>query len=81
MEPAREGELTDAERRIVELVCEGLSNAQIAARLHSAPETVRWHLKNVFRKLDVGSRTELAVRVLRATEVPGSSRDPEQNPP
>lgn len=57
--------LSAAERRVVELVCEGLTNPQIAERLHLSRRTVQSHLYNVFKKLDVSSRTELATRAVR----------------
>lgn len=73
--------LTAAERRIVALVCEGLSNPEIATRLYTSPETVRWHLKNVFRKLDVSSRTALAMRVVKSGDLSAMGGDPQKNPP
>ena len=67
--------LTPTERRIVELVCRGLTNPQIAAELFVEPTTVRWHLKNVFRKLGVRTRTELVSRRLAG---PGDRADSDQ---
>ncbi len=60
--------LTATERRVVELVCEGLTNPQIAQRLSVSPRTVQGHLLKVFRKYRVSSRTELVVRLLRSAE-------------
>lgn len=54
-------ELTDAERSIIPLVAQGLTNKQIADRLFVAPSTIHWHLKNIFRKLGVHNRTQLAL--------------------
>ena len=54
-------DLTAAERSVVALVGEGLPNKQIAERLFIAPSTVHWHLKNIFRKLEVENRTQLAL--------------------
>jgi len=57
--------LTESEKRVVLLVAEGLTNPQIASRLFVSPQTVKTHMKNVFRKLGVSSRTELTVLVVR----------------
>jgi DNA-binding CsgD family transcriptional regulator len=56
-------ELTSQERRIAELVSEGNSNTDIAARLFISPRTVEYHLHKIFRKLEVASRTQLAALV------------------
>ena len=55
-------ELTPAERRVAELAALGLPNREIANALFVSPKTVEFHLRNVFRKLGVRSRTELARR-------------------
>jgi DNA-binding NarL/FixJ family response regulator len=52
--------LTPTERRIAQLAARGRGNSQIAHDLYVTSKTVEWHLGNVFRKLQVGSRTELA---------------------
>jgi DNA-binding CsgD family transcriptional regulator len=51
--------LTVREREIVRHVREGSTNREIAARLFLSPRTVDHHLRNVFRKLGIRSRTEL----------------------
>jgi DNA-binding CsgD family transcriptional regulator len=58
-------QLTPPERDVAALVSEGLTNQQVARRLHRSPHTVNFHLRNIFRKLDVRSRVELAVYVHR----------------
>jgi pimeloyl-ACP methyl ester carboxylesterase/DNA-binding CsgD family transcriptional regulator len=55
--------LTDAERPVVRLAGQGLTNAQIAARLYLSRYTVETHLKHAFAKLGVESRSELAALV------------------
>lgn len=53
-------ELTEREAAVLALVAEGVPNAGIAARLRMSANTVKFHLRNVFRKLDVDNRTEAA---------------------
>ncbi|HXW81156.1 MAG TPA: LuxR C-terminal-related transcriptional regulator, partial [Acidimicrobiales bacterium] len=52
--------LTPSERRVVSLVSQHLSNAEIAERLFVSPATVKSHLTRVFAKLGVTSRRQLA---------------------
>jgi DNA-binding NarL/FixJ family response regulator len=57
--------LTELELKILRLLTEGLSNEEIAAINQLARETVKGHLKSLFRKLDVKNRTEAAVLAVR----------------
>jgi DNA-binding CsgD family transcriptional regulator len=52
--------LTPAELHVVALVCEGLGNKDIAARLFVSPRTVQAHLTHVYTKLGLTSRVQLA---------------------
>jgi DNA-binding CsgD family transcriptional regulator len=52
--------LTAQERQIARLARDGVSNPEISTRLSLSPRTVEWHLRNVFTKLGIRSRRELA---------------------
>ena len=52
--------LTPREREILQLVAEGHSNAKLAKMLWVTEQTVKFHLSNVYRKLNVSNRTEAA---------------------
>jgi len=52
--------LTDSERQIVDLVAQGLSNQEAASQMFLSRHTVSFHLRSIFRKLDVSSRVQLA---------------------
>ncbi|MDR9373156.1 helix-turn-helix transcriptional regulator, partial [Conexibacter sp. JD483] len=56
-------ELTDAERRVVELAVTGMTNREVAAALFLSPKTVEAHLARVYRKLGIRSRAELGSRL------------------
>jgi NarL family two-component system response regulator LiaR len=51
-------DLTPREVEILQLVAEGMSNAELAARLWVGEQTIKFHLSNVYRKLHVSNRTE-----------------------
>ncbi len=55
--------LTPAEREVAELVVEGLSNREIAARRGASTKTVANQLRRIYQKLGVSSRFELAARL------------------
>ncbi|CAI8904262.1 HTH-type transcriptional regulator MalT [Pseudomonas fluorescens] len=58
---ASTGQLTARERDVLGLICEGLADKDIAARLKLAPNTVRNHVATVYSKLNVHSRSEAIV--------------------
>jgi DNA-binding CsgD family transcriptional regulator len=55
--------LTNREKDIVRCITEGLSNKEIAQKLHISPLTVDSHLKKIFEKTGVRNRTELATKL------------------
>lgn len=52
--------LSQREREVLALVAQGLTNAQIAEHLVTSEHTVKFHLQNIFQKLNVANRTEAA---------------------
>ena len=63
-EPATAG-MTEEERRILRLLANGGSNAQIAAELYMSEATVKRKLQEMFEKLEVHSRTQAAAEAVR----------------
>ena len=60
--------LSRREREILEALCQGFSNQDIASRLSLSVETVRWHLKKIYEKLHVSSRTEAMAKFMSSTK-------------
>jgi DNA-binding NarL/FixJ family response regulator len=57
--------LTDRELNVLRLVANGLSNRRIGAQLHLSETTVKFHVRNVMRKLDATSRTEAVYKATK----------------
>jgi two-component system, NarL family, response regulator DevR len=66
----RIAQLTPQERRILELMAEGLTNRSIGERLHLAEKTVKNYVTNVLSKMGLSRRTEAAVYAARHLESP-----------
>jgi serine/threonine-protein kinase len=65
-EPSPLDELTEREREVHALIAEGHSNDGICKRLFLSPKTVETHVRNLFHKLGVSSRVEVARVIVRA---------------
>jgi transcriptional regulator of acetoin/glycerol metabolism len=57
--------LTDTERGVAGIVAEGATNRQVSERLHLSLHTIDYHLRQIFRKLDISSRVELTRLVIQ----------------
>jgi len=62
--------ITDREREVLLLVAEGLSNAEIAERLHIGPGTAKSHVGNLLTKLDARDRIQLVIIAFRVGLAP-----------
>ncbi len=65
--------LSEREKEVLQLVAQGLTNREISQRLSISPNTVKVHLRNIFEKTGVASRTEATVYAIeqRIVAVPG----------
>lgn len=57
--------LTNRELQILELITEGMINKEIAQRLYISEKTVKNHISNIFKKLNVSDRTQAAVYAIK----------------
>ena len=57
--------LTMREKEVLRLVCDGLTNAEIATKLTVSRETIKSELKRIFRKIGVANRTQAAVLLVK----------------
>ena len=74
-QPPRDFGLTDREHEIVGLIVEAAGNKEIADRLRISEKTVKNHLTNIYDKLGVSGRLELAVFAIdNGLHLPASRR-------
>ncbi len=67
-EPDELAQLTSQERRLLELIAEGLTNRQIGERMFLAEKTIKNYVSNLLTKLGMSRRTEAAVYAARLAE-------------
>lgn len=72
--------MTGRERQVVESIAEGLSNKEIADRLHIATHTVKSHVHNILEKLALHTRLEVAAYAHEEPALPGSNSSPRTSP-
>jgi DNA-binding CsgD family transcriptional regulator len=65
--------LTSTEQQVTELVARGLTNRQVGAEMFISTHTVAFHLRQVFRKLAIRSRVELARLAVEHEQTPDSA--------
>lgn len=69
-------DLTPRERDVLQLLCEGASNKDMARALHLSENTVKTHLASLYAKLGVGKRTEAQALAYRLGLVKAETREP-----
>nr|WP_092074289.1 response regulator transcription factor [Dendrosporobacter quercicolus]NSL49193.1 response regulator transcription factor [Dendrosporobacter quercicolus DSM 1736]SDM87188.1 two component transcriptional regulator, LuxR family [Dendrosporobacter quercicolus] len=65
LERRKEERLTYREIEVMELICKGLSNHDIAKQLFLSEKTVKNHLTNIFRKINVSDRTQAVIYAVK----------------
>ena len=68
--PSDNSELTRREQEVLELLSKGMGNKEIAQHLSVSLDTVRYHLKHIYEKLHVRSRTEAVARFVGSHDTP-----------
>ncbi len=63
-------DLSQRELDVLKLIAKGMSNDQIASTLFISPHTVKNHVSNVYRKMGMDDRTQVAITALRLGLVP-----------
>lgn len=69
------GSLTPGELRVAELAATGMTNREIAAALYVTMKAVQWHLRNVYRKLGIADRSEIAAKLAERRELGAGTED------
>ncbi len=64
--------LTQRERQIAELICQGLRNGSIARSLSIRPGTVKTHTRNIYRKVQVKSKIAMLLRFVTEARSPAA---------
>jgi DNA-binding NarL/FixJ family response regulator len=63
--PAKELEVSDRELETLKLICDGLTNDQIAEKLHLSPETIKWHRNNLLSKTGCNNTAALVMYAIK----------------
>ncbi|HEY3258076.1 MAG TPA: LuxR C-terminal-related transcriptional regulator, partial [Gemmatimonadaceae bacterium] len=72
--------LTQREGQVIDLIAEGMSNKEIAGRLHIATHTVKSHVHNILDKLALHTRLEVAAFTRTERDITATLADPRLYP-
>jgi DNA-binding NarL/FixJ family response regulator len=72
--PGRTEGLSDRESEILALITQGKSNAEVAALTYLSPNTVKSYIRTIYRKIDVGSRTQAVLWGIKHGFTPDHNR-------
>ena len=61
------GKVTEREFELIKAMCEGLSNKQLAEKFYVSVNTIKTHIKNIYEKLNVNSRSEVSYLCMQLT--------------
>jgi DNA-binding CsgD family transcriptional regulator len=78
--PSSDRALTPQELRVAAAVRRGASNREIAAELFLSPKTIEFHLRQIYRKLGVGSRPQLVATLADGEWAAGADPAPPSSP-
>ncbi|HEY4786994.1 MAG TPA: response regulator transcription factor [Bacteroidales bacterium] len=59
--PSKENEISDRESEVLKFICDGLTNDQIAEKIHLSPDTVKWHRNNLLTKTGCNNTAALVL--------------------
>lgn len=62
-------DLSKREKEIIKLVCNGLSNKEVAQKIFLSEQTVKHHISNIFRKLNIHTRSQLILRIINSNSI------------
>jgi DNA-binding CsgD family transcriptional regulator len=68
-------QLSEAQRRVLEHLLDGLGEQEVAAKLNLSPFTVHNHVKAIYKKLDVNTRAELLAMFVAEEKKPRKASD------
>jgi len=69
IEPKKPKDISRREREVIDLVCKGCTNKEIASNLSLSEQTVKAHISRIFRKFNVSNRSQLVALFMKSQEI------------